>query len=106
MKSRHIALALAAIAAPLAFTGGQVAEQLRGQNVERAPAGVQQDPSRPTPACQQSQAKLRDLFFRRNPGNRRPTYKGLSMSVAQGKRLAKKRRNIQRHKKQWKDAVR
>jgi hypothetical protein len=49
-----------------------------------------------------NQAKLRDLnFFRGRAGGRR-TFKGVSMTVAEGKRRARKARNRQRAKGQWK----
>jgi hypothetical protein len=66
------------------------------------------DPSRPTPAAQKSnsQAKLRDLNFHRGGGKRRQTWRGVRCSVAQGKRNARKRRNVLRHRKHWKQARR
>jgi hypothetical protein len=49
-----------------------------------------------------NQAKLRDLnFFRGRAGGRR-TFNGVSMTVAEGKRRARKARNRQRAKGQWK----
>lgn len=48
-------------------------------------------------------AKQRDFHRYRQTRN---TYRGVPMSVAQGKRVAQKLRNRQRHKKQWKAHVR
>lgn len=46
-------------------------------------------------------AKLRDLNFLRCKRNKR-AFKGVSMSVAEGKRRARKARNRRRARKQWK----
>lgn len=98
--------------AALAALGGM----LQGQNIgapevditKAAAERLNLDPSRPTPATQKSnsQAKLRDLSFHRGGGKRRPTWKGTPCSVAQGKRNARKRRHVLRHRKHWKQARR
>lgn len=93
-----------AVLASLAGLGGfsQGGAALKGVDVMRA--GLQNaDPARPTPARPSSNlAKLRSLDFLRGGHGPRHAYTGVRMSVAQGKRMARKKRNVQRHKKHWK----
>lgn len=92
--------------AGLAGLGGVQPASAPGFINAQSSQGAQLDPGRPTPTAERSTiAKLRNLnFLRARP--QRLTYKGVSMSVAQGKRVATKQRNRQRHKKQWKAHVR
>lgn len=110
MKSHRISPAVIAL---MAIAGGagvfvqSAADMTRSMEVQRAMSGqLRFTPGTPVATQRNStMAKLRDLFARRAP--RPHTYgKGLSMSVAEGKRRARKVRNRQRHKKQWKASVR
>lgn len=113
LRRSHLPIAILAGLGALAggFQQG-VADVARAHEIQRLSAGsglLVMDPSRPSPAPRTSSnlAKIRDLdFFRGRGGPRRRSFIGVPCSVAQGKRNARKVRNRQRHKKQWKRAVR
>lgn len=106
------------VIAGLAAVGGMFGQG--GMPVEMRPSGetlrafgyggvfhLQQTPFSPSKNTRANLAKIRDLnFFRGGAYRRGHHYKGIRMSVAEGQRRAQKVRNRQRHKKQWKKAVR
>jgi hypothetical protein len=98
MRRPHVLIA-ASIASMFGGLGG-VAEVQRTLEVRGVGSTiVNADPSRPTPAPRATSnlVKMRDLsFFRGRPSRRQ--FKGVPMSVAEGKRRARKARNRARHK--------
>jgi hypothetical protein len=99
-------LGLAAIAAMGGITQGHN-EATRGIEAQRAQmAQLKFSPS--APAAQQSGSSQSFAWLRGFARVRphRHTYRGLPMSCAAGKRVARKLRNRQRNKKQWKAHVR
>lgn len=101
-----LVMALMGAAAGVGSFGPSVAEMVRGPEMTRFGAQLVLEPGTTVRVAPQSNAaKLRDLNFMRARPHRH-TYRGVGMTVAQGKRVARKVRNRQRHKKQWKAAVR